>query len=113
MPYKTIAKAMALRLNKVVDDIIHTDQTGFIKGRYIGEDVKLIMDSVEYANRKEIREMLMQCDFLKAYDSVSWEYLNEVIRAYGFGETFRNGFPCFTLSDHIIAVDPVSKSSVE
>ena len=51
--------------------------------------MRLIMDLVEYANRKEIRGMLMQCDFLKAYDSKSWEYLNEVIRAYGFGETFR------------------------
>ena len=89
VPYKIIAKVMALRLNKIVDDTIHTDQTGFIKGRYIGENAGLIMDLVEYANRKEIRGMLMQCDFLKAYDSISWEYLNEVIRAYGFGETFQ------------------------
>ena len=95
VPYKIIAKAMALRLKKVVGDIVHTDQTGFLKGRYIGENIRLIMDLMEYTSRKKIKGLLMQCDFLKAYDSISWEYLNKVVRAYGFGETFQRWMGVF------------------
>ena len=93
--YKIIAKVMALRLKKVVGDVIHADQTGFLPGRYIGENIRLIVDIMELAERNEINGMLMQCDFLKAYDSISWEYLNEIIRAYGFGPNFQQWMSVF------------------
>ena len=85
VPYKIIAKAMALRLNEVISNLVHTDQKGFLKGRYIGENIRLIIDLIEHAEIKQIKGMLMQCDFHKAYDSISWEYINDVARAYGFG----------------------------
>ena len=95
VPYKIIAKAMALRLNKVVGDLIHTDQRGFLKGRYIGENIRLIIDLVEHTEAKQMKGMLMQCDFHKAYDSISWEYINEVARAYGFGPKFQRWISVF------------------
>ena len=95
VPYKIIAKAMAVRLKKVVSSLVHTDQTGFLKGRYIGENIRLIMDIMEHTKRNHIKGMLMQCDFQKAYDSINWEYLNEVIKAYGFGDKFRRWMSVF------------------
>ena len=95
VPYKIIAKAMAARLKKVVGDLIHTDQTGFLKGRYIGENVRLIMDLMEFTEQNQIKGMLMQCDFQKAYDSISWEFLNEAIKSYGFGPKFRKWMSVF------------------
>ena len=89
VPYKVIAKVMAIRLKNIVGELIHTDQKGFLKGRYIGENIRLIIDLMEYADNKRIEGLLMQCDFLKAYDSISWEYVNEVIKAYGFGPKFQ------------------------
>ena len=40
--YKIIAKCLALRLKKVLPDIINNDQTGFLPGRYIGENIRLV-----------------------------------------------------------------------
>ena len=95
VPYKIIAKVMALRLKKVVGSVIHADQTGFLTGRNIGENIRLIVDLMELADRKQINGILMQCDFLKAYDSISWDYVNEVIRAYGFGPNFQRWMMIF------------------
>ena len=41
------AKAIAKRLEQVLPDLIHPDQTGFVKGRYIGENIRLIADVME------------------------------------------------------------------
>ena len=95
VPYKIIAKVMALRLKNVVGGVIQADQTGFLTGRNIGENIRLIIDLMEHADRKQINGMLMQCDFLKAYDSISWDYVNEVIRAYGFGPSFQRWMTIF------------------
>ena len=42
--YKIVTKAIAKRLEKVLPSIINPDQTGYVKGRYIGENVRLIQD---------------------------------------------------------------------
>ena len=36
---KIAAKAIAKRLETVLPNLIHPDQTGFVKGRYIGENI--------------------------------------------------------------------------
>ena len=95
VPYKIIAKAMALRLKKMISDMVHPDQTGFIKGRYIGENIRLIIDLMEHMDHQQMKGLIIQCDFLKAYDSISWEYLNEVVRAYGFGPNFQRWMSVF------------------
>ena len=46
--YKIIAKTLANRLKKAIGSIIDGDQSGFIKGRYIGSNIRLIMDFIEY-----------------------------------------------------------------
>ena len=42
--YKILTKTMAKRLEKVLPKIINPDQTGYVKGRFIGENVRLIHD---------------------------------------------------------------------
>ena len=38
VPYKVIAKVMAIRLKNIVGDLVNTDQKSFLKGRYIEEN---------------------------------------------------------------------------
>ena len=38
-----MSKAIANRIKNVLPDIIHPNQTGYIKERYIGETVRLII----------------------------------------------------------------------
>ena len=48
--YKIVTKAIAKRLEKVLPSIINPYQTGYVKGRYIGENVRLIQDIIEHTN---------------------------------------------------------------
>lgn len=40
--YKIAAKVIAIKIKKVLPDIIKNDQTGLLKGRSIGENVRLL-----------------------------------------------------------------------
>ena len=42
--YKILTKTLAQRLEKVLPTVINPDQTGYVKGRFIGENVRLIRD---------------------------------------------------------------------
>ena len=51
---KIAAKAIAKRLETVLPKLIHPDQTGFIKGRYIGKNIRLISDILDLTNKQQI-----------------------------------------------------------
>ncbi len=42
--YKTIAKLIANRLKNVLPLLINNDQTGYLKNRYVGENIRLLQD---------------------------------------------------------------------
>ena len=72
--YKITSGCIANRIKKVLDIIIAKDQTGFIKGRYIGENIRLIYDIMHYTEKLNIPGMLLLIDFEKAFDSLSWTF---------------------------------------
>lgn len=45
--YKILAKVIAKRIEPVLPNLIYPDQTGFIKGRFIGQNVRLLNDLLE------------------------------------------------------------------
>ena len=58
---------------------IHSDQTGFIKGRYIGQNVRLLEDILEYTNiKKNIPGIVLFIDFEKAFDTIEWPFIQNV-----------------------------------
>ena len=50
--YKIGSSAIANRLKRVLDRIISFSQTGFISGRYIGENTRLIYDLMHYTKKR-------------------------------------------------------------
>ena len=72
-------ECIAERLKCVLPGIINEDQTGFISGRFIGENIRLLYDVIDYAVKNAIPGMLLLIDFEKAFDSVSWEFLFDVL----------------------------------
>ena len=46
--YKTASKALALRLKKVLSAIINNAKTGYVEGRFIGENIRLISDILNF-----------------------------------------------------------------
>ena len=46
--YKVVAKAIANHLKQVLPNLIDNDHTGFLKGRFIGENIHLIDSIIKY-----------------------------------------------------------------
>ncbi len=86
--YKILAFALANRLHKVLAEIIDPDQNGYVKGRFIGYNLRLIQDIMEYAERTKNEGVLMLIDFKKAFDSVEWEYMFQTLNKFNFGPNF-------------------------
>ena len=78
--YKIATKVIANRLAKVLPDIISPNQTGYVKNRYIGENVRLISDVIDYTKAKQTQGIALFLDFKKAFDSIEWEYLQDFKR---------------------------------
>ena len=85
---KIASKALAFRIRKVITNLIHSDQTAYVKGRYIRESVRLISDILEYTENKVIEAILFSADFEKAFDSIDHTFLFSVLRSYEFCPDF-------------------------
>ena len=69
--------------------LIHSDQTGFMKGRFIGQNVRLLDDLLEYTDVKKIPGILLFIDFEKAFDTIEWPFIQNVLRHFNFGQVIR------------------------
>ena len=83
--YKIAAKAIANRFQQVLPNLIDNDQTGFLKGILIGENIRLIDSIIKYTAAKNIPGLLLFLDFEKAFDTVEWSYLHKTLQHYNFG----------------------------
>jgi len=94
--YKVLAKMLANSLKWVMDDVISTTQSTFISGRKMLDGVLIAIELVHEANGKKNKLLCFKLDFEKAYDSVSWEFLDFMIQGIGFsafgGGGSRNAF---------------------
>ena len=88
--YKIAAKAIANRIKSVLPNVINNDQTGFLKGRFIGENVRLIDSVIRYAAEKNIPGLLLCIDFEKAFDSLERPFISDSLRYFGFGPSLFN-----------------------
>ena len=83
--YKIATKAIANRFKQVLPNLIDNDQTGFLKGRFIGENICLIDSIIKFTAAKNIPGLLLFLDFEKAFDTVEWSFLHKTLHHYNFG----------------------------
>ena len=86
---------IANRIKKVLATLINNDQTGFIAGRYIGENIRLLFDIMEYGEENDIPGLFLLIDFEKAFDSISWNFLNNILKFFNFGESIQKWVKTF------------------
>ena len=82
--YKILAKVLANRLRSVIGSIIFDSQSAFIRGRQILDGILVANEIVDEAHRCKKELILFKVDFKKAYDSIDWGYLEEVMLKMGF-----------------------------
>ena len=87
--YKILAHVLANRLKKNIGKLVHTDQSGYIKGRNICFNIRLIQDVIDYFENGEEEGAIIFLDFQKAFDTVSHEFLMNAFSRYNFGESFK------------------------
>ena len=54
--------------------------------RFIGDNIRLIHDLISYVHRTKHLDLLLCLDFEKVFDSVDWNFMFKVLRAFRFGQ---------------------------
>ena len=92
--YKILAGAMANRLKKVLDTVIHSAQTAFMKNRFIGENIRITYDVLWEAYSQNKEGLLFSADFKTAFDVMNWNFLELCLKKLNFGPKFIDTFKC-------------------
>ncbi|CAI5477431.1 unnamed protein product [Closterium sp. Yama58-4] len=86
--YKVLARVVADRMKSVLHMVISPEQYGFIPGRRLSDAVALVADIIEGAKNDKDDCYMLLVDFQKAFDSVSRDFLFQVLGSMGFPERF-------------------------
>ena len=71
---KIASEALALRMKKVILNIINFDQTAYVKNRFIGESIRLIDDLLYHTEQENLYGILFAADMKKAFDSLEHNF---------------------------------------
>ena len=88
--YKISSKVINNRIYGLLPKLVNYNQSGFIRGRNISDNVRLMLDIIDYANRKKVSGAVLSIDLYKAIDSLKWSFIFEMLKLYGFGSKIIN-----------------------
>ncbi len=75
-------------MKEVFSSIISEDQSGYLKGRYIGQNIRLLQDISFFTKLKQLPCMLFTIDFENAFDSLNWNLLLKTLKHVNFDPNF-------------------------
>ena len=87
--YKIVSKLPARRLQKVIHKLISPSQSAFIKGRQILDGALIASELIDSCRKAKTKAVVLKLDFHKAFDCVSWSYLDWVMSQMGFPVVWR------------------------
>ncbi|GKC06378.1 RNA-directed DNA polymerase, eukaryota [Tanacetum coccineum] len=88
--YKVVTKILATRLSFIISDLISDVQTAFLPNRQILDGPFIINELLSWCKHKKQQTMVFKVDFAKTYDSIRWDYLDDLLQAFGFGSRWRS-----------------------
>jgi len=92
---------------RVAHRLVASNQTTFIKGRFILESVVAAHEIIHEIHKRKQEGVVLKLDYEKAYDRVSWSFLEEMLETRGFGgrwrgwlrQVVRGGSICIRIND--------------
>ena len=73
--YKLASACIANRLKLVLPSLFKEEQTGFLAGRFIAENIRLLYDIMFFTEKLDLPGLLLLIDFEKAFDSVALSFI--------------------------------------
>lgn len=86
--YKILTTVLAARLKTGISKLISPTQSGFLKGRSIHNNIRLVLDLIDYNYLIKEDGFIFFLDFQKAFDSVEHLFIVNTLRHFGFGNKF-------------------------
>uniref|UniRef100_A0A803TFB5 Reverse transcriptase domain-containing protein n=1 Tax=Anolis carolinensis TaxID=28377 RepID=A0A803TFB5_ANOCA len=89
--YKIFTGVLANRFKTFLNSWISEEQTGFLAGRKMGDNVRCILDIIEYYDKNHQIEMaLLSIDAEKAFDNLNWGFFKLLFKEIDIGYYFFN-----------------------
>ncbi|GJX38510.1 RNA-directed DNA polymerase, eukaryota, reverse transcriptase zinc-binding domain protein [Tanacetum coccineum] len=73
----------------VEGNIVNEVQSAFIADKQILDGPFILNELVQWCKSRKKQSMIFKVDFEKAYDSVRWDFLDNILKNFGFGERWR------------------------
>ena len=87
---KLVSKILALRLAPFMPCLVSTNQTAFVRKRSILDSYKYVQCAAAVFRRRKIPKLLLKLDISKAFDSLAWSFLLEILLKLGFSTRWCN-----------------------
>ena len=85
---KILSKAISNKLKTALPTLISSQQTAYVKNRFIGESGRLISDIIEISSWFNMIGFLVIMDIEKAFDSLDHIFLISILKKFGFRKKF-------------------------
>ena len=99
--YKIIAFVLSRRLQNVIPKVINTDQSAYIKKRYIGCNARLVQDIGDYSEMFNKKGALLCLNFEKAFDTVNWDFMINTLKNIILVLILLNGLKCYITTPNL------------
>jgi hypothetical protein len=80
---KLFSKVLASRLTPRLSELMHPNQSAFVKGRLIHDSFKFVQSSAPLLHSRQ-PSLMIKIDITRAFDSVGWLFLLQILQHMGF-----------------------------